>query len=160
MVKESSKRAILIVGIALAIVFGLLLVAVSFQGVSSLISSEPASSPNHSPQREHQVDAPKGDYSSTGVDRGEAMFGELGCVACHTDADTPVAPTLHGIYGKAIKLADGGTVTVDDDYLHESIKEPGAKLVEGYSNIMPKSYGVDLSEDQIRDLIVYVKSLK
>ena len=86
------------------------------------------------------------------------MFGELGCVACHTDADTPVAPTLHGIYGKEIKLANGSTVTVDDDYLHESIVDPQAKLVDGYGPVMPPTYA-NLDAQVIADLIAYIRSL-
>ena len=90
---------------------------------------------------------------------GEKLFTDQGCSGCHTDQDTPVAPTLHNIYGKEVELADGSTVTVDDDYLHESIMDPGAKLVKGYNDIMPKNYGADLSDDQIQALIAYIKSL-
>ena len=90
--------------------------------------------------------------------QGEQLFTELGCSACHTDQDTPVAPTLHDIYGKEVTLADGSTVTVDDAYLHESIVDPHAKLVEGYGETMPATFA-DLSEDQLNALIAYIKSL-
>lgn len=90
---------------------------------------------------------------------GEQIFTEQGCSGCHTDQDTPVAPTLHDIYGKDIALADGGTAMVDDDYLHESIVDPDAKVVKGYNPIMPKNYGADLSDEQIQALIDYIKSL-
>ncbi len=90
---------------------------------------------------------------------GEQIFNQQGCSGCHTDKDTPVAPTLHGIYGQEVQLNDGTTVTVDDAYLHESIVEPGAKVVQGYNDIMPKNYSTDLSEDQIQALIAYIKSL-
>ncbi len=93
------------------------------------------------------------------VAEGEAIFASQGCSGCHSEQDSPVAPTLHGIYGKEIALADGSTVTVDDDYLYESISDPGAKLAKGYNDIMPKNYGADLSEDQIQALVAYIKSL-
>ncbi len=93
------------------------------------------------------------------VAEGESLFMEQGCSGCHTDQDTPVAPTLHNIYGKEIKLADGSTVTVDDEYLHESIVDPGAKLADGYNDIMPKNFGTDLNDDEIQALIAYIKSL-
>jgi cytochrome c oxidase subunit 2 len=95
------------------------------------------------------------------VAEGESLFmsSDLGCSGCHTDQDTPTAPTLHDIYGKEIELGDGSTVTVDDDYLHEAIINPGAKVVKGYNDIMPKNYGDDLSNDQIQALIAYIKSL-
>jgi len=95
------------------------------------------------------------------VAEGESLFmsPDVGCSGCHTDADTPVAPTLHNLYGQEVELADGGAVTVDDDYLHESIVDPGAKLVQGYNDIMPKNYGDDLSAEQINALIAYIQSL-
>ncbi len=93
------------------------------------------------------------------VAEGESIFAAQGCAGCHGDTDTPVAPSLHGIFGKEVELADGGKVTVDENYLHESIMDPGAKLVKGYNDIMPKNYGADLSEDQIQALIAYIKSL-
>ena len=89
---------------------------------------------------------------------GEQLFTELGCGGCHADQDTPVAPTLHGIYGQEITLADGSKVTVDDDYLRESILDPHAKLVEGYGPVMPATYG-DLTDAQLNALIAYIKSL-
>lgn len=93
------------------------------------------------------------------VAEGESLFAAQGCAGCHSDQDTAVAPTLHNIYGKDIELSDGSTVTVDDAYLHESIVDPGAKVVEGYSDIMPKNYGADLSADQIQALIAYIQYL-
>ena len=95
------------------------------------------------------------------VAEGETLFTsqDIGCSGCHSDQDSPVAPTLHGIYGKEIELADGSTVTVDDEYLYESISDPGAKLAKGYNDIMPKNYAADLSEDQIQALVAYIKSL-
>jgi len=89
---------------------------------------------------------------------GEQLFTELGCVGCHSDQDTPTAPTLHDLYGKTITLADGSTVVVDDAYLRESIVDPHARLVEGYGPIMPDTYG-DLTEEQIQALVDYIKSL-
>ena len=93
------------------------------------------------------------------VAMGEQLFTEIGCSGCHTDQDTPVAPTLHNIFGKDIELADGSTVTVDDDYLHESIVDPAAMLVKGYNDIMPKNYATDLTDEQINALLAYIKSL-
>jgi len=93
------------------------------------------------------------------VAEGEALFASQGCGGCHGEQDTPVAPTLHGIYGSDITLADGGTVTVDDDYLHNSIINPPDQIVKGYNAIMPQTYKDDLSDEQIQALIDYIKSL-
>jgi cytochrome c oxidase subunit 2 len=89
---------------------------------------------------------------------GEAIFVANGCDACHGDKDTVVAPTLHGIFGKEIELADGSTVTIDEAYLHESIIDPQAKLVKDYGPLMPPSYQT-LDEQALLDMIAYIRSL-
>ena len=58
-------------------------------------------------------------------------------------------------------MADGSRVKVDDAYLHESIVDPNAKIVKGFSaNIMPKTFGDTLSEEDIEAIIAYMKTLK
>ena len=42
-------------------------------------------------------------------------------------------PPLIGLLGSQVELADGHTVTVDEDYLRESILKPNAKIVKGYA---------------------------
>jgi hypothetical protein len=42
------------------------------------------------------------------------------------------------------------------DYLHQSIMEPSAFVVEGYPDVMPHTYGETLTEQQISDLIAYL----
>jgi len=49
-------------------------------------------------------------------------------------------------------------VTVDEPYIRESITDPQAKLVAGFGPIMPTFQG-QVSEDQILQLIAYIKSL-
>ena len=125
------------------------IIAMEPEAYQAWLSGQPVVKPG-----EEETPAPGGN-----VALGEQIFTEQGCSGCHTDQNTPVAPTLHGIYGEETVLTDGSTVTVDDAYLHESIVDPGAKLVEGYNDIMPKNYGADLSEEQIQALIDYIKSL-
>jgi cytochrome c oxidase subunit 2 len=91
--------------------------------------------------------------------RGEVAFTTLGCNACHTETDTELAPTLHGIYGKVVDLDGGGRIDkVDDAYLRESIVSPGVKLVKGYGPLMPATY-TSLEEQKLLDLIAYIRSL-
>jgi cytochrome c oxidase subunit 2 len=42
------------------------------------------------------------------------------------------------------------------DYLHQSIMEPSAFVVEGYPDVMPHTYGETLTDQQISDLIAYL----
>ncbi len=89
---------------------------------------------------------------------GESLFGQLGCVTCHRGESGTLGPSLAGLAGKSVKLQDGATVTADDDYLRESILTPQAKIVAGFTPVMPTFKG-QVTEEQILQLITYIKSL-
>lgn len=57
-------------------------------------------------------------------------------------------------------LEDGTSVVADRDYLYKSIREPGAQIVAGYQNLMPASVAMEMSDEQIDDVIAYIESLK
>lgn len=92
---------------------------------------------------------------------GEALFTSLGCMTCHKDIDddTGLGPHLAGIYGEEQSLDDGSTIVVDDSYIRESVFVPQAKRVSGYTTQMP-SYKSQVNEEQMIQLIAYIKSLK
>jgi cytochrome c oxidase subunit 2 len=48
---------------------------------------------------------------------------------------------------------------VDESYVRESILTPQAKIVSGYPPIMPTFKGL-VTEDQLLQLVAYIKSLK
>jgi cytochrome c oxidase subunit 2 len=89
---------------------------------------------------------------------GKKLFTLYGCNTCHGQ----YGPTLAGLYGHSVDIIDDHgvrrTVVADEAYLRESIIYPDAKLVYGYPNRMP-SFKSTLSEEQILDLIEYIKSL-
>jgi len=89
------------------------------------------------------------------VERGRALYSSAGCAACHADAR--VAPPLADIYGRVVRLEAGTTAMADDAYLRESILDPGARVVAGYSALMP-SYRDHLSSGQVADLLAYLRS--
>ena len=89
---------------------------------------------------------------------GEKLFTEYNCANCHQAGARQRCPHLEGQYGKSVRLQGGGTAIFDDAYIRESIISPMAKIVEGYSPIMPTFRG-QLTEEQIIDLIAYIKSL-
>jgi cytochrome c oxidase subunit 2 len=77
------------------------------------------------------------------------------------DGTKIVGPTWKGLSGEQVPLADGTTVTADDAYLRESIVDPNAKIVQGFSpNLMPQTFKDQLKDEQISDLIEYIKTLK
>ncbi len=95
------------------------------------------------------------------VERGKRWAELSGCLSCHSvDGTKLVGPTWKGAFGHTVELADGTTVTADDAYLYTSIVNPASQLVKGYPNSMPANYADQLSDEQIRDIIEYIKSLK
>ena len=89
---------------------------------------------------------------------GEKIFSELGCATCHRSDTQGRGPNLQGIFGQPVKLEDGRTVTADENYVRESILDPGAKVVNGFKPVMPTFQGL-VSEEQLNALVAYVKSL-
>jgi cytochrome c oxidase subunit II len=90
---------------------------------------------------------------------GEKLFAEKACNTCHLSDGKGRAPSLNGVYGAKVLLADGSTVVADDAYIRESILLPNAKIVARYAPLMP-TYQGQLTEEQIIALMDYVKSLK
>jgi cytochrome c oxidase subunit II len=93
------------------------------------------------------------------VAAGEKLFTQLACVTCHLSNGTGRGPSLNGVYGGRVLLADGSTVAADDAYIRESILQPKAKIVAGFQPVMPTFQGL-VTEEQILSLTAYVKSLQ
>ena len=97
-------------------------------------------------------------YGENPIERGQAYWN-LNCKSCHTiDGTANVGPTWLNAYGAQHQMADGSTITVDEQYIRESILAPNAQIVAGYQPQMPSFQGA-LSEDQIEDIIWFMKSI-
>ena len=90
---------------------------------------------------------------------GQKLFQQLGCGSCHRSDTQGRGPNLVGVFGKPVLLEDGRTVTADENYVRESILNPGAKIAAGFKNIMPSFQGV-VNEEQLLSLVAYIKSLQ
>jgi cytochrome c oxidase subunit 2 len=89
---------------------------------------------------------------------GQQLFQQLGCATCHRSDTQGRGPNLQGVFGKPVLLVDGRTVTADENYIRESILNPGSKVVAGFQPIMPTFQG-QVSEESLAALVSYVKSL-
>jgi cytochrome c oxidase subunit 2 len=89
---------------------------------------------------------------------GGRLFRQYNCHTCHEAGPTSRGPSLHEIFGKTVRLADGRTGVADEDYLRESILNPNARIVAGYTPVMP-AYQGQISEEGLLQLIAYIKSL-
>ncbi len=86
----------------------------------------------------------------TPEERGGNLFQALGCVACHmiNGNGGAVGPDLSNVYNKG------------EDYIRESILMPNAVIAEGYqSGIMPQNFGERLTDQDLDELIAYLKSV-
>ena len=86
---------------------------------------------------------------------GAKLFVSEGCTQCHGQR----GPTLFGVYGSQQPLDDGTSVLADETYLRESILIPAAKVVRGYAAGNMPSFRERLTEEQLQDLIAYIKSI-
>jgi len=95
------------------------------------------------------------------VDRGQKVYEQYGCQACHTlDGSELVGPTFLGAYGRQVEFEDGTTALADEAYLYESVVDPNARIVKGFPpNVMPQNYADQITDEQINDLIEFMKSL-
>lgn len=81
-----------------------------------------------------------------------------GCASCHgADFSGGVAPSWVGLAGSMRPLSDGSTVVADRAYLIESIADPSAKRVSGYSIAMPAN---SLSDEDIERIVDYIEALR
>lgn len=90
---------------------------------------------------------------------GAKLFENMRCNTCHAAGQGQRGPVLDGIFGKPQPLKGGGEVVVNEDYVRESILHPLAKVVNGFEPVMP-SYDGQLGEEEIMQLVAYIKSLK
>ncbi len=88
---------------------------------------------------------------------GTTLYRQLGCAGCH---EVPaIAPSLAGLAGRTVMLADGRTALANAEYLRESLLEPDAKVVATYPPSMP-SYRGHLSEAQVTALVQHLQGWK
>lgn len=88
-----------------------------------------------------------------------------GCITCHSVEPTddplqpsPVGPSHYGLADRAGDYVEGMSA---EEYLRESIVEPDAHVVEGFTaGVMYQNYGEDLTDQQIENLVAYLLTLE
>lgn len=98
---------------------------------------------------------------STPEGRGQAVFLQAGCAACHTISGISsgnIGPVLDGLATRAATRVSGLTA---EEYIHQSIVEPSAYVVEGFTDgVMPQTFADVLTEEQIADLVAFLLTLQ
>jgi len=90
---------------------------------------------------------------------GEKLYSQNACKTCHsTDGSKMPGPTWKGIWGRDETMADGTKVSIDENYIKESILKPQAKIVQGFTTTQMPPF--TLTDTQIDAIIAYMKTLK
>lgn len=90
---------------------------------------------------------------------GKHLYQTRGCMQCHTlDGSKGTGPTWKNIWGYEVQFESSPTQIVDAPYIRESILQPSAKIVKGFTNVMPSFQG-QLKDSQVDDLIAYIQTL-
>ncbi len=95
---------------------------------------------------------------SAAGERGKEVAAAKGCQSCHgNQGQGGVGPAWQGLAGSERELQDGTAVVADNGYLRQSILEPDATKVAGYTVSMPS---IDLDPSEVDALIAYIEDLK
>jgi cytochrome c len=87
--------------------------------------------------------------------RGRQLFGRLDCARCHV-IDTQggrLGPDLTHIGTDAAARKAGTTA---EGYIRESIESPGAYIVPGYNDVMPRGLARSLSQSDLDALVLFL----
>jgi cytochrome c oxidase subunit II len=89
---------------------------------------------------------------------GASLFEDEACNSCHKPDNSGRGPSLVGLFGSTVRMANGSTAKVDEAYIRRCILTPSATVPFGYGPDMPAFQGI-LTEEDILQLIEYIKSL-
>jgi cytochrome c oxidase subunit II len=94
------------------------------------------------------------------AEAGARLYKARGCMSCHSvDGKAGIGPTFKALYGTAAILKTGEKIPVDENYVRQSILDPGSQVVAGFDPVMP-TYKGRIKDKEITVLIEYLKSLK
>ena len=95
------------------------------------------------------------------VARGRQVYGDAGCASCHEPGILnlwrPVGPPLDHVATIAEARRPGVPA---GEYLRQSVVDPGAFVVPGYPDSMPRGLGNRLSPQDLDALVAYLGSLR
>jgi cytochrome c2 len=94
---------------------------------------------------------------------GRKLFTADACSGCHSlDGSAGAGPTVAGLAGGTVTLADGTTVTADDAYLARAITDPDAEIVNGYQKgVMSGAiagFGLGDKPEDVAALVAFIKA--
>ena len=95
------------------------------------------------------------------IARGRQVYRELSCASCHEGSllnfFRTVGPPLDHI-GTVAETRRPGVPAAD--YIRQSVTDPGAYVVPGYPDSMPRGLGDRISREDLDALVAYLLSLR
>jgi mono/diheme cytochrome c family protein len=83
---------------------------------------------------------------------GKKVFADNGCSGCHTFKPAGANGTIGPNLDEALKGKDA-------EFIKTSITDPNAAIASGFQpNVMPQSYGSQLSSQQLNDLVAFLQT--
>jgi cytochrome c oxidase subunit 2 len=141
--KGSTMKALLVVVIALLLLVGTIGAVLKFSGGGS------TTSPGNAPSLGDPV-----------AGRQVSMRPDVNCIFCHSDdGSMKMAPSFKGLWGSVMKYDDGSTTVLDEKALRWTLKNPNAKIIEGFEPKMPNDIDKHLSETDRVNLAAYLESI-
>lgn len=94
--------------------------------------------------------------SSDPIGAGEQLWQVECASTCHGQNDA-LYPNIERAFGTMRKLEDGSEILMDDNYVKNSMINPGEHIAKGYGNNMTP-FGEKLTNTQMNQIIAYLKS--
>ncbi len=126
------RLSILMISISLALLFIVVLTVFEYTAVAEV--------------REYFMEVDDEDPLSY----GKTLFETRGCSGCHS-----IIPNEKSLGPNLYDLARRKSLA----YIHQSIADPSAVIVQGYEDVIMPDFGPILNEDQINALVSYVAAL-
>ena len=97
----------------------------------------------------------------TPEEEGEQLYVKRACVGCHSkDGSKGIGPSFKALMGRVEELTDGTTITVDENYIVDSIKYPDRQMVTGFAPGQMPSFDGQLTDEQLENIISFIKTLQ
>ncbi len=92
------------------------------------------------------------------IEIGEIVWKSK-CASCHNIDGANTGPEWRNLYGNEHEYADGSKFVADDNFIRESIREPGKHVRKGFTNQMTPWSENLLPEKHVLGVIEYMKSI-
>ena len=108
------------------------------------------------------IDEELGNFPQDPESLGERLAKNNGCFGCHSvDGNDGVGPTWKGLFGSEKTLVSGEKIMVDEEYLYEAIVNPNSQIVLGFpANVMAQNYSELFTDEDLNNMIAFIKSLE